>query len=104
MELLGFVVHLCFYPLVDPITISLNFVISREYCFNRNMRIIILSLTLLFCSVHITHAYEDQTPEDDDFAEFEQFEVDDEVTDGGNVPNIFLTHTHTGFYKLLIYV
>nr|XP_034834701.1 coiled-coil domain-containing protein 47 isoform X1 [Maniola hyperantus] len=52
------------------------------------MRIIILSLTLLLCSVYITHAYEDQTLEDDDFAEFEQFEVDDEeAQDDGDFSN-----------------
>ncbi|XP_023937570.2 PAT complex subunit CCDC47 [Bicyclus anynana] len=45
------------------------------------MRIIILSLTLLLCGVYVTRAYEDQTLEDDDFAEFEQFEADEETAD-----------------------
>ncbi|XP_013200867.2 PAT complex subunit CCDC47 [Amyelois transitella] len=42
------------------------------------MRFQLFTLVLLLCSALVTQAYEDSTLEDDDFAEFEQF--DDEVT------------------------
>lgn len=43
------------------------------------MRIILFSITLLLCSVYVSRAYEDTNLEDDDFAEFEQFEADDDA-------------------------
>ncbi|CAB3246912.1 unnamed protein product [Arctia plantaginis] len=42
------------------------------------MRVVLLSVVLLLCGTLVAQAYEDQNLEDDDFAEFEQFEVDDE--------------------------
>ncbi|CAH0720438.1 unnamed protein product, partial [Brenthis ino] len=45
------------------------------------MRILIFSIAFLLCSVYVTQAFEDTTLEDDDFAEFEQFEAED-GTDG----------------------
>lgn len=47
------------------------------------MRMVLLSVVLLLGTTLVAHAYEDQALEDDDFAEFEQFEADDEdpVTD-----------------------
>ncbi|OWR49286.1 hypothetical protein KGM_204702 [Danaus plexippus plexippus] len=41
------------------------------------MRLVVL-LALLLCSVTISHGFEDTNLEDDDFAEFEQFESNDE--------------------------
>ncbi|XP_047535635.1 PAT complex subunit CCDC47 isoform X2 [Vanessa atalanta] len=43
------------------------------------MRIVILSIALLLCSVCVSQAYEDTSLEDDDFAEFEQFEADEDT-------------------------
>ncbi|CAG5033408.1 unnamed protein product [Parnassius apollo] len=40
---------------------------------------LVLPIVLILCSAHFTHAYEDTTLEDDDFAEFEQFDVDDDT-------------------------
>lgn len=45
------------------------------------MRIIIFSIAFLLCSVYMTQAFEDTTLEDDDFAEFEQFEADEDTSD-----------------------
>ncbi|XP_075980405.1 PAT complex subunit CCDC47 [Anticarsia gemmatalis] len=42
------------------------------------MRVLLLSVVVLLCGSMVAHAYEDSTLEDDDFAEFEQFEVDDD--------------------------
>lgn len=42
------------------------------------MRWVPLSIALLLCSALVVQAYEDNTLEDDDFAEFEQFESDDD--------------------------
>lgn len=49
------------------------------------MRMIIFSIAFLLCSVYMTRAFEDTTLEDDDFAEFEQFEADEDeqTSDGG---------------------
>lgn len=47
------------------------------------MRMLIFSIALLLCSVYVTQAFEDTTLEDDDFAEFEQFEADEDTSDGG---------------------
>ncbi|XP_041982241.1 PAT complex subunit CCDC47 [Aricia agestis] len=41
------------------------------------MRVLFFSLALLLCSAYVCRAYEDGNLEDDDFAEFEQFEADD---------------------------
>ncbi|KOB69275.1 Coiled-coil domain-containing protein 47, partial [Operophtera brumata] len=43
------------------------------------MRILILPIVLLLCSAALIQALEDNTLEDDDFAEFEQFDADDEA-------------------------
>ncbi|KPJ15590.1 Coiled-coil domain-containing protein 47 [Papilio machaon] len=43
------------------------------------MRLVLLSIALLLCSVYVK-AFEDPTLEDDDFAEFEQFDADDDAT------------------------
>lgn len=47
------------------------------------MRILIFTIAFLLCSVYVTQAFEDTTLEDDDFAEFEQFEAEDDGADGG---------------------
>ncbi|XP_053610554.1 PAT complex subunit CCDC47 isoform X2 [Plodia interpunctella] len=44
------------------------------------MRFTLFSIALLLCGALVTQAYEDSNLEDDDFAEFEQFEADDEAT------------------------
>lgn len=49
------------------------------------MRVALLSVVLLLCGTVAVQAYEDQTLEDDDFAEFEQFEVDDDEPVAGNI-------------------
>lgn len=49
------------------------------------MRIILFSITLLLCSVYVSRAYEDTNLEDDDFAEFEQFEADDDAPGDGEI-------------------
>lgn len=46
------------------------------------MRFSAFILFLLISSTSLSFAYEDQTLEDDDFAEFEQFEVEDDVSTG----------------------
>ncbi|XP_013141015.1 PREDICTED: coiled-coil domain-containing protein 47 [Papilio polytes] len=43
------------------------------------MRLVLLPIVLLACSV-VVRGFEDTTLEDDDFAEFEQFDVDDDAT------------------------
>ncbi|KPJ02352.1 PREDICTED: coiled-coil domain-containing protein 47 [Papilio xuthus] len=43
------------------------------------MRLVLLPIALLLCSVYVS-AFEDTTLEDDDFAEFEQFDADDDAT------------------------
>ncbi|KAG6465704.1 coiled-coil domain-containing protein 47 isoform X2 [Manduca sexta] len=43
------------------------------------MRLLLISLALLVCSTHVVRAFEDTTLEDDDFAEFEQFDAEDDV-------------------------
>ncbi|KAL0821578.1 hypothetical protein ABMA28_005030 [Loxostege sticticalis] len=56
------------------------------------MRVVAFSIALLLCSALVAQAYEDNTLEDDDFAEFEQFEaeedepVNDFSEDGKEVP------------------
>lgn len=47
--------------------------------FPGKMRLALFSIVLLVCSVYVAQAYEDTTLEDDDFAEFEQFDADDDV-------------------------
>ncbi|KAJ8714921.1 hypothetical protein PYW08_004902 [Mythimna loreyi] len=42
------------------------------------MRWVLLSILVLLCSTFVTQAFEDQALEDDDFAEFEQFEAEDD--------------------------
>ncbi|KAH9638929.1 hypothetical protein HF086_013828 [Spodoptera exigua] len=42
------------------------------------MRWVLLSIFVLLCSTFVAHAFEDQALEDDDFAEFEQFEAEDD--------------------------
>ncbi|CAH4030154.1 PAT complex subunit CCDC47 [Pieris brassicae] len=42
------------------------------------MRLALFSIVLLVCSVYVTQGFEDATLEDDDFAEFEQFDADDD--------------------------
>ncbi|XP_068617688.1 PAT complex subunit CCDC47 [Battus philenor] len=44
------------------------------------MQLLLLSVALLLSSAYVTRGYEDTTLEDDDFAEFEQFDSDDDVT------------------------
>lgn len=46
------------------------------------MRLVLLPIVLLACSV-VVRGFEDTTLEDDDFAEFEQFDVDDDATVAG---------------------
>lgn len=47
------------------------------------MRVLLLPIVLLLCGAALIQAYEDNTLEDDDFAEFEQFDADDEVPAAG---------------------
>lgn len=47
------------------------------------MRLLIIPVALLICGVALTQAYEDNVLEDDDFAEFEQFDADDVVAAAG---------------------
>ena len=42
------------------------------------MRLVVLPLAVLLCSACLARGFEDQMLEDDDFAEFEQFDADDE--------------------------
>ncbi|PZC73511.1 hypothetical protein B5X24_HaOG209443 [Helicoverpa armigera] len=42
------------------------------------MRWVLLSIVVLLCSSYVVQAFEDQALEDDDFAEFEQFESEDD--------------------------
>ncbi|CAH2043340.1 unnamed protein product, partial [Iphiclides podalirius] len=44
------------------------------------MRQLLFPIVLLICSTYVAKAYEDTTLEDDDFAEFEQFDSDDDAT------------------------
>ncbi|XP_050665775.1 PAT complex subunit CCDC47 isoform X2 [Leptidea sinapis] len=47
------------------------------------MRLALLPVVLLICGICLTQGYEDTTLEDDDFAEFEQFDADDDaIVDG----------------------
>lgn len=39
----------------------------------------VFSIVLLLCSTFVVQGFEDQNLEDDDFAEFEQFDAEDEV-------------------------
>lgn len=49
-----------------------------------------LCIALLSCSLLVVRGYEDiQTLEDDDFAEFEQFEAEDETPVTSKIFNIF---------------
>ncbi|KAL0871004.1 hypothetical protein ABMA27_004820 [Loxostege sticticalis] len=56
------------------------------------MRVVGFSIALLLCSALVAQAYEDNTLEDDDFAEFEQFEAEEDEPvnefseDGKEVP------------------
>ncbi|KAL4710866.1 hypothetical protein ACJJTC_002496 [Scirpophaga incertulas] len=43
------------------------------------MRVVWISLFFVSCSIFVVRAFEDNTLEDDDFAEFEQFDADDDV-------------------------
>jgi hypothetical protein len=47
------------------------------------MRVVPISIVLFLCGAIFVQAYEDNTLEDDDFAEFEQFDVDDEEPASG---------------------
>lgn len=49
------------------------------------MRLALYSIALLVCSVCVSHAFEDTTLEDDDFAEFEQFDADDDGVVSGKM-------------------
>lgn len=42
---------------------------------------VLLPVTVLLCSAFLTQAYEDIVLEDDDFAEFEQFDADEDGPD-----------------------
>lgn len=46
--------------------------------FPGKMHIALFSIVFLVCNVYVGQAYEDATLEDDDFAEFEQFDADDD--------------------------
>lgn len=43
------------------------------------MRVLLVSIALLLCLLHNVRAFEENTMEDDDFAEFEQFDTDDDT-------------------------
>ncbi|XP_028161456.1 PAT complex subunit CCDC47 [Ostrinia nubilalis] len=70
------------------------------------MRVVVFSVALLLCSALVVQAFQENNLEDDDFAEFEQFEADDEpindfIEDGNEVPvqkakdNDFEAHSET---------
>lgn len=48
------------------------------------MRVVAFSIALLLCSALVAQAYEDNTLEDDDFAEFEQFEAEEDEPVNGS--------------------
>lgn len=53
-------------------------------CCSYKMRLV-LSIALVLCSVIAVLGYEDSTLEDDDFAEFEQFDAEDDTPVDGNI-------------------
>lgn len=55
----------------------------NDYGSSSSMRRLYLSLALLLCA-GLARGYEDQMLEDDDFAEFEQFDADDDQPAGAN--------------------
>lgn len=70
------------------------------------MRVVLLSVVLLLCGTLVAQAYEDQNLEDDDFAEFEQFEVDDEdESDNGKylLNNQFITMLVARFFLFILF-
>lgn len=59
------------------------------------IRTVLLPVTVLLCSAFVTNAYEDVVLEDDDFAEFEQFDAEDDSPDAMSELFIFIGENYS---------